>query len=169
MNRASGHFFHSERIMSAISFFIVSLCLSSCGSFVPTSTDAEASIRKKVLQNTPEEATISFLEAWDNNDIEAMTQLIDDSDESNQTFLNGFTTIVKEGLSSETINIRLDVVEKTDTFARVRANYDATLSHGGRLIIDGESGSTLSLVRKGDKWYFIGLADPIPPGWILER
>jgi len=42
------------------------------------------------------------------------------------------------------------------------------MTDDGQIVFDTDSGSNFTLVRKGEKWYFIGLGDPIPPGWITE-
>ncbi len=157
------------RGIKILSIFIVSVYLLSCGSSVPAAKGVDNSIQNQVRQSTPEETVMSYYTAKDNNDIDAMRLLIDNTDESSRTFLQGFINGVNSGVVGESTNIRINVVEKTESFARIRTNYYGTLSRGNELIMDGETGSTLSLVRKGDKWYFIGLADPIPPGWILER
>lgn len=120
------------------------------------------------LQGTPEDAIYSFFEAMNSGDIEPMRQLVDPEYESNQIFLKGFEEGLKQGLRIEVTDISLYVVEETGDMARIHANHQRTMTDNGQIVFDTESGSDFTLVRKGDKWYFIGLGDPIPPGWIIE-
>jgi len=120
------------------------------------------------LQGTPQDAISSYYEAVNLDDVELMGQLMAPGDESSQLFLSGFEESLNQGLRMELTDISLYVVEETDNMVRIQVNHQQKMTDQGQIIFDTESGSNFTLVRKGDKWYFIGLGDPIPPGWIIE-
>jgi len=120
------------------------------------------------LQETPQDAISSYYEAVNFGDVELMRQLMAPGDESSQLFLSGFEEMLKKGIRMEVTDISLYVVEEIDDMVRIHANHQQKVTDDGQVVFDTESGSDFTLVRKGDKWYFIGLGDPIPPGWKIE-
>ena len=121
-----------------------------------------------IRQGTPQETIFSYFEVINSGDIELMRKLVDTENKSNQIFLKGFEEMMKQGLRIEVTDISLYVVEETGDMVRIQTNHQQKMTDNGRVVFDTESGSSFTLVRKGDKWFFIGLGAPIPPGWIIE-
>ncbi len=123
----------------------------------------------EVNQSSPEETVLSFYEAMDNGDIDMMKMLIDPNDESSNLFVKGFVLGLEQGIAGDTIDIEVNIVEETDALARVRSYFYETTYKNDELLWEGSNGGWFTLVKKDGKWYFIGLADPVPPGWILDK
>jgi len=121
-----------------------------------------------VLQSTPEEAVTSFYQAVDGYDFASMQALMEPTDNSNKSFMVGFRQGITEGISGETTNIRTHIVEQTDDMVRIQVNHHQTTYRNDELLLDNESGNWFTLVKEDGCWYFIGLGDPVPPGWTIE-
>lgn len=98
-----------------------------------------------------------------------MEALLDPEDESNQRFLRGFQDISENAIALEVGYPQIYVVEESEKWTRIRTNHHQKVFQNGRLIAEADSGGEFTLIRKGDKWYLIGVGDPIPPGWLLDQ
>ncbi len=124
---------------------------------------------QQVKQSTPEDAAISLEEALNRNDFETMDALLYPSDESNQVFLRGYEMMLNDGVTVTNDDVSVAIVEQTESMARLRTYFYQTIYKNGEVLSEGRNGSWYTLTEKDGKWYFIGLADPVPPGWIIER
>ncbi|MCP4089013.1 MAG: hypothetical protein GY746_04390 [Gammaproteobacteria bacterium] len=124
---------------------------------------------KGVNHSTPEEAVLSFYEAMDSSDVEMMNALIDSSDESSILFVEGFAKGTEQGIFAKINDIEIFTIEKTEKMARLRSHYFQSIYANNELVSEGLNGGWFTLIEKDAKWYFIGLADPVPPGWILDK
>jgi hypothetical protein len=61
------------------------------------------------------------------------------------------------------------VVEESEKWTRIRTNHRQKVFQDGHLIAEADSGGEFTLIQKDNKWYFLGVGDPIPPGWLLEQ
>ncbi len=167
----------TEEYKKKIIWLILSLMLTTTiltGCVLPSASDKEISPGSDISltmanQSTPEEAVLSFYAAMDGGDIDMMTALIEADDESSNLFLEGLAMNVEQGVHGYTTDIEIYTVEETDNVARVRSYFYERMYKKNELLWEGSNGDWFTLVEKDDKWYFIGLADPIPPGWIIER
>lgn len=122
-----------------------------------------------VGQSTPQEAIQSYYKAVNEGNSELMAELLDASDESNQRFLEGFKDSLKTDLRFQIENVQIYVIEQNEKWTRIRTNHHQRFYQHGNLIAESESGDEMTLINKGGRWYFIGMGDPIPPGWLLGQ
>lgn len=128
----------------------------------------DASPTPEVNQSTPQEAVLSYYQAFNERNPQMMEALLDPEDESNQRFLRGFQGISENAIALEVGYPQIYVVEESEKWTRIRTNHHQKVFQNGRLIAEADSGGEFTLIRKGDKWYLIGVGDPIPPGWLLD-
>lgn len=123
----------------------------------------------EVNQSSPQEAVLSFYQAFNTRNTQMMSALLDSEDESNQRFLRGFQEIPENALTLELSQPQIYVVEESKTWTRIRTNHHQKVFQDGHLIAEADSGGEFTLIQKGNKWYFLGVGNPIPPGWLLEQ
>ena len=136
-------------------------------SSAPQATDASPT--PGVSQSTPQEAVLSYYQAVNDANPELMAKLFDPKDESNQRFLDGFRKTLDAGTSFELSNPQIYVIEENERWTRIRTNHYQKMFQDGNLVADAESGGEYTLIRQNGKWYFIGMGDPIRPGWLLDQ
>lgn len=119
-------------------------------------------------QSTPHEAIFSFYQAMDMSDAERLSLLVDPSDKSSLAFVEVFQDDKGIDIRSETTDIEVDIIEETGDRVRARVYFTQVLYLDNEILSEGENGDVFTLVARDGKWYFIGLADPIPPGWLLD-
>jgi hypothetical protein len=119
-------------------------------------------------QSTPEAAVQSLLKAFNERDVEAVEQLIEPTDKSNQLILEGLIKAIDIGATMEVSQIEITLAENTGEMARVNASFHQVLRIENEVVSDEPSGGMYTLIRKDGKWYFIGLGQFPPPGWVKE-
>lgn len=134
-----------------------------------TTHSANALPTLSVGQSTPQEAIQSYYQAVNEGNSELMAELLDASDESNQRFLEGFKDSLKTDLRFKIENVQIYVIEQNEKWTRIRTNHHQGFYQHGNLIAESESGDEMTLINKDGRWYFIGMGDPIPPGWLLDQ
>jgi hypothetical protein len=121
-------------------------------------------------QSNPEATIRSYLELASRGDWKTFRTLVKPGDKDSDAYLRQFERFAKQGGRSEVTNIRLDVVEQTETIARIQMSGHFRVTDGdGKLLADTDSGDFFSLVKIDNRWYFWGLGQPLPPGWIQPR
>ena len=121
-----------------------------------------------ILQGTPEEAVQSLLDAFVDGDVKTVERLIEPSDESNQMILDGLKNGIASGATMEITDIEIILAENTGEMARVQASFHQVFRTNDDVVSDERSGAMHTLIKKGDRWYFIGLGQFPPPGWVKE-
>ena len=122
----------------------------------------------QIHQATPEEAVLSYYEAVNHGDLELMKELLDPGDESNSRFLHAFGDTLNSGIRFRLEDVRLYIVENSDKWTRIRTNHHQYMYQKERLMAETDAGGEYTLIRKNNRWYFIGMGDPIRPGWKVE-
>lgn len=149
---------------------LILIALTSCG--VTVSQDGMGSesdgAGPVVLQGTPEEAVQSLLDALSDGDVKTVERLIEPSDQSNQMILEGFKKGIESGATTEFTDREIILAENTGEMARVQASFHQVFRINDDVVSDERSGGFYTLVKKGASWYFIGLGQNPPPGWIKE-
>lgn len=120
-------------------------------------------------QSTPQDAVLNYYHAVNERNVELMATLFDPEDESNQRFLDGFRNLLESGTIFELSSPKIYIIEEDAQWTRIRTNHYQKMFQDGRLVAEAESGGEYTLIRKGDKWYFIGMGDPIRPGWLIDQ
>lgn len=121
-------------------------------------------------QSNPEATIRSYLELARRGDWRTLRTLVKPGDKDSEAYLQQFERFAKQGGRSEVTDIRLDVVEQTETIARIQMSGHFRVTDGnGKLLADTDSGGFFSLVKISNRWYFLGLGQPLPPGWIQPR
>lgn len=154
---------------------ILVLLLISCQPSQPLPTQslvrqgADASPTPDVSQSTAQEAVLSYYQAVNEGNSELMAKLLDASDESNQRFLEGFKDSLKADIQFNIENVRIYIIEQDEKWTRIRTNHYQKLYLHGDLIAAAESGEEMTLINKEGRWYFVGMGDLIPPGWLFDE
>ena len=92
------------------------------------------------------------------------------NDTWNEAAIRGFRHVWENDNSFEITDLVIDIVAVEYGRVRARTRYYETVSVNGRIDLERESGSILTLDRIGDRWYFVGLGQqPSPPGWAQEE
>ena len=97
-----------------------------------------------------------------------MKELLDPGDESNSRFLHAFGDTLNSGIRFRLEDVRLYIVENSDKWTRIRTNHHQYMYQKERLMAETDAGGEYTLIRKNNRWYFIGMGDPIRPGWKVE-
>jgi uncharacterized protein YchJ len=160
---------HGSQRFSCLSRYILFLTLlltilsCSCSNF--RNTPVTISMPD---QSTPEAAVQSLLKAFNEGDIKAVERLIDPSDESNQMILDGLKRGIESGATMKFTQIETILAENTGEMARVQVRFHQVFRIEDEVVSDERSGDLYTLIKKGEKWYFIGLGQFPPPGWVTE-
>ena len=141
------------------------LVLASCSSRQAT---PEIGAQGAPDQSTPEAAVLSLLEAFSKKDVETVEKLMEPKDASNKIVLEGFKKGIEAGASMEITEIETVLIENNGRIARVLARFRQIIRMDNAIISDERSGGMYTLIKKEDKWYFIGLGQFPPPGWVEE-
>lgn len=142
----------------------------SLSTLTACSPSASSPTMTPVDQSTPESTIRALYEAQHRGDIQLFESLLAPDDQWNQASLAGFKFVLQKGITFEATNITIDVVENDGKRARVRTHYHEITRYNGRIDLERESGSILTLDRIGDSWYFVGLGQqPSPPGWAQDE
>jgi len=112
---------------------------------------------------------LNYYRAVNEGNVELMATLFDPADESNQRFLDGFRSLLESGTIFELSSPKIYIIEENDQWTRIRTNHYQKMFQDGRLVAEAESGGEYTLIRRNDKWYFIGMGDPIRPGWLIDQ
>jgi hypothetical protein len=120
-----------------------------------------------VDQSTPEKAIRSLSEAFIRGDALAVAALVYPGDTDGADLVRGFQAFVaKRGVVHMT-DLEIDVVANDGKVARARTRYyNKVMAESGEIILEGQTGSLYTLMRKEGRWYFVGLGQQVPPGWI---
>ena len=117
-------------------------------------------------QTTPELAVKSLLKAFSEKDISAVEQLALPEDSSNQIVIKGFQKAIEEGVTMEFADIEIKVKEDSPNLAQVQVSFQQIIRIDDQIISNERSGALYTLVKRDDEWYFVGLGQFPPPGWI---
>lgn len=139
----------------------VSLLAASCSSAPTRPTVA-------VDQSTPEIAVENLYKAFNTHDSAMFRALIDPDDPDREKLVQGFEKLMASGIVYEQSDLTMAIVESTSDMTRVRAYFRERITIDGELVNDEDSGAELTLVARNGRWYFNGLGQWPPPGWIVE-
>ena len=152
---------------SLTSFFLLLLLLWAILLFAGCNHEEPAAI-VDVDQTTPEATVLSWYEAFNQQDVQAFQALLDPEDDDSEQALKALETLIARGVSFEISDIELDIVENDGQMARVRARYHEKVRVDDQVVINEYNGAELTLVIRDGRWYFIGVMQWPPPGWIIK-
>ncbi len=121
-----------------------------------------------VDQSTPEIAVENLYRAFNTHDSAMFRALIDPDDPDREKLVQGFEKLMASGIVYEQSDLTMAIVESTSDMTRVRAYFRERITIDGELVNDEDSGAELTLVARNGRWYFNGLGQWPPPGWIVE-
>ena len=151
---------HVCRAYSLILLALAVAAMTACSS--PATTPASVPID----QTSPESTVRSHYDAMNGDDAQALQALVYPGDTSSSLFVKGFKELIGTGGYIRITNLQVYVVENDSKVARATVSYDEKVVLGsGQVLLEGASGSFHTLVNKDGRWYFIGLDQPLPPGW----
>ncbi|MFZ1474671.1 MAG: hypothetical protein WBD79_27430 [Anaerolineae bacterium] len=146
--------------MLGLCMLLISLAVVGCG--------RESAENHSIDQTSPRSSVMSLYQAINDGNLQAMKTLLDPDDDANQKALNGFQKALADGIQFEITEVLIDVAEETDEFARIQTTARQVVRHNGEIRSNSTTGDYLSLIKKDNKWYFIGFGQWPPPGWIVE-
>jgi len=139
---------------------VAAATLASCTASSPTIT------RGVVDQTTPSAAVRSLYEALGRGDMQAVRSLVHPADKDSDLFVRSLETAIQEGAYVLISDLQIDVVANDGQIARTRVRHGGKVVSGsGEVLQEGPTGAFHTLVNKDGRWYFIGLGEPMPPGW----
>jgi hypothetical protein len=120
-------------------------------------------------QSTPEAAIRSLNDALTRGDVGAVEALVYPGDKSSADAIAGLRELVARGGVSYVSDLKIDVVANDGNVARARTSeHNRVVLKTGEPLLDEQTGNLYTLMKKGDRWYFIGLGQQVPPGWIYD-
>jgi len=153
-----------HRWFHSIFAILMTVVLSAC------SGSATSTPVSDVDQSTPEAAIRSLNDAITRGDIRAVESFVYPGDKASEDFLRGFSQFVAEGGVSYVTDLRIDVVANDGKIARARTSeHDQVVLKSGKILLDEPTGDLYTLVKRDDRWYFVGLGQQVPPGWIAGQ
>lgn len=169
MNKLAIHSRHSLRkLVRRRSSLQLTLLLTSLALLATGCSNLATNQSVVVDQSTPEKAVENLYKAFNTSDRALFYALIDPDDPDRDRLVKGFDELMASGIVYEHSDLKLDTVEATSDMTRVRVHFHEKILADGRLLNDEESGAELTLVTRNGMWYFTGLAQWPPPGWIVE-
>jgi hypothetical protein len=121
-------------------------------------------------QSTPEAAIRSLNDAYNRRDVKTVRVLVKPNDPASNAYLAKYEDFVKQGGGHQIDNVEVDIVENSEGFARARMRAQIKIITGtGQTIADSQGGGLYSLVKLQERWYFVGLGQAVPPGWLAPR
>lgn len=143
-------------------FFLSVLTACSQSSSSPTATPID--------QSTPEATIRTLYNAISQSNLQMLQAVLAPNDTWNEAAIRGFRHVWENDNSFEITDLVIDIVAVEHGRVRARTRYYETVNVNGRVDLERESGSLLTLKLIGDRWYFIGLGQqPSPPGWAQEE
>ena len=117
-------------------------------------------------QTTPESTVRSLYEALERGDMQAVRSLVHPADKDSALFVQRLEAAIQEGARVVISDLTIDVVANDGQIARARVSHGGkVVSASGEVLQEGPTGAFHTLVNKDGRWYFIGLDEPMPPGW----
>ncbi len=136
-------------------------CLAACGGS-PTPTAS-------LDQSTPEATIRTLYAAISRNDLSAVEQLVELGDKDSDPFIKGLSELISQGASWHVSDLEIDVVAEDEQIARAQSHqYDKLVLKSGQVYMEGATTNLHTLVKKNSRWYFRGLGQQVPPGWIIR-
>jgi len=141
--------------------WILGCCLAACGGS-PTSTSS-------LDQSTPEATIRTLYDAINRNDLSTVEQLAEPGDKDSEPFIKGLRELISQGASWNISDLEVDVVAEDGQIARAQSHqYDKLVLKSGQVYMEGSTSNLHTLVKKNGRWYFRGLGQQVPPGWIIR-
>ena len=136
-------------------------CLAACdGSPTPTSS---------LDQSTPEATIRTLYAAINRNDLSAVEQLVESGDKDSEPYVNGLKQMFAQGATLQVSDLKIDVVANDGQIARAQSRqYDKLILKSGEVYMEGSTSRLHTLINKHGRWYFRGLGQQVPPGWIIR-
>ncbi len=123
-----------------------------------------------VDQSTPVATVQSYLDAASRGDWQIVRALVKPGDKDSEAYLKRFEDFAKQGGHTQLSNAKIDVVEEGGPIARIRmSGHFKVFAGNGEVLSDFDTGDFFSLVKVDGRWYFVGLGQALPPGWIQQR
>jgi hypothetical protein len=140
---------------------VFGFCLAACGG---PSTPAAS-----LDQSTPEATIRSLYDAINRSDLAAVQRLVEPGDKDSEPFIKGLGQLFSQGVTWQISDLEVDVVANDGDVARARSSQsDKVVLKSGQVYMEGPTSNLHTLARRNGRWYFRGLGQQVPPGWIIR-
>jgi hypothetical protein len=119
-------------------------------------------------QSTPEATIRSLYDAINRSDVRSVELLVESGDKDSADFIKGLKEIFASGATWEASNLEVDIPPNYGNIVKAQARlYEKLTLKSGQVYMEGPTSYLLMLIKKGERWYFRGLGQQVPPGWML--
>lgn len=120
-------------------------------------------------QSTPEVTIRSLYDAINRSDLATVKLLVEPGDKDSEPFVKGLNEMISKGATWHVSDLEVDLVAQDGETARAQSRqYDKLVLKSGEVYMEGPTGNLHTLVRRDGRWYFRGLGQQVPPGWIIR-